>query len=104
MTGVAIIGTGVISERHIEAYAPFTAGAGLWHYVISCPEGGALKEKYHLEDTEIYSSFREMVKRPDIHLVSICTPPFTHAESAVSCMRGKTCPGGKAHGVFSGRV
>lgn len=88
MTGVAIIGTGVISERHIEAYAAFHGRCRIVALCDLMPEKAELlKEKYHLEDTEIYSSFREMVKRPDIQLVSICTPPFTHAESAVSCMR-----------------
>lgn len=48
MTGVAIIGTGVISERHIEAYAAFHGRCRIVALCDFMPEKAELlKEKYH---------------------------------------------------------
>lgn len=88
MTGVAVIGTGVISESHIEAYLAFQDRCRIIALCDLVPQKAeALKEKYHLKDTAVYSDCKEMAERSDICLVSICTPPFTHGESAVICMK-----------------
>ena len=88
MTGVAVIGTGVISESHIEAYLAFQDRCHIAALCDLVPQKAeALKEKYHLKDTAVYSGCKEMAERSDIRLVSICTPPFTHGESAVICMK-----------------
>lgn len=90
MTGVAVIGTGVISESHIEAYLAFQDRCRIIALCDLVPKKAeALKEKYHLKDTAVYSDCKEMAERSDICLVSICTPPFTHGESAVICMKAR---------------
>ena len=46
-----------------------------------------MKEKYGLDAAEVYEDYNEMLKRPDLDLVSICTPPFTHLPASIACMR-----------------
>ena len=54
MTGVAVIGTGVISESHIEAYLAFQDRCHIAALCDLVPQKAeALKEKYHLKDTAV---------------------------------------------------
>ena len=98
MTGVAVIGTGVISESHIEAYLAFQDRCHIAALCDLVPQKAeALKEKYHLKDTAVYSGCKEMAERSDIRL-------YPWGERCDLHESGKTRPGGKAHGVFTGRV
>ena len=44
-----------------------------------------MKERFHL-DADVYDDYKQLFKRTDIHLVSVCTPPFTHAFLSIDCM------------------
>jgi predicted dehydrogenase len=87
MLGVAIIGTGVICERHIEAYLAHQDRCAIRALCDLFPEKAEkLKEKYGLAQAQVYASYEEILPRGDIRLVSICTPPFTHAPAAIALM------------------
>lgn len=91
MIGVAIVGTGIISEQHIKAYKMFADRCEILAVCDIFPEKAKTqKEKYNLKNAIVYEDYHQMLERKDIQLVSICTPPFTHASCAIDCMqRGK---------------
>lgn len=88
MIGVGIIGTGTISDKHIEAYQIFHNRCKIVALCDTIQEKAKdKKEKFHLADAKIYSELEKMLQDEAVQLVSICTPPFTHAASAICSMR-----------------
>lgn len=82
MLKVAIIGSGAISNAHIEAYLQFPTRCKVVA-IIDIYEEKALAqiEKFGLE-ASAYTDYKHILAE-DIDLVSICTPPYTHASLAV---------------------
>ena len=87
MLNVAIIGTGNISQMHIEAYLSFPKRCKITHLVDIFPEKAEEKKKQFKLDAKVFSSHKEIVKDPAIDLVSICTPPYVHAEIAIDFLK-----------------
>lgn len=91
MLNIAIIGTGNIANSHIKAYLAFPERCRIVALCdIVCPEKALTKiEQYGLRDVAIYDSHKKMLGDPNlkIDLVSICTPPYTHAEIAIDFLR-----------------
>ncbi len=88
MIRVAIVGTGNISRMHIEAYQAFPDRCKIVALADIYPEKAKTrKEHFGLTDAAIYHSHKDLLQNPDIDLVSICTPPFCHAEIAVDFLR-----------------
>jgi len=87
MLKVAIIGTGNISPMHIEGYLAFPQRCeivALCDIVpVKCLQ---IKEKNKLNDAVIYDSHKALLEGTDFDLVSICTPPFNHAEITIDCL------------------
>ena len=85
MLGVAIIGTGNISPAHIGAYLAFPERCKI---VVLCdiyPEKAQEKaERFGLTGVEIVDDHHKLLGRKDIDLVSVCTPPYCHAEITVN--------------------
>lgn len=85
--GIGIAGYGIMGKAHAYAYAaaprirdlPCTPRLRL----MSGRDEGALRKAagaYGVEET--VTDWRELVTRPEIDIVDICTPPGTHAEIA----------------------
>ena len=89
MINVGIIGTGGISPAHIKAYLAFPERCRIVALVDIYPEKARVKASEFSLDVDIYDSHKEILGRQDIDLVSICTPPYTHAEIAIDCMNHK---------------
>ena len=88
MLRVALIGTGNIATMHLRAYLAFPERCKIVAVVDKFTEKAhAKKAENQLEEAEVYDSHQALCERGDIDLVSICTPPFTHADIAVDCMR-----------------
>ena len=105
MLNVAIIGTGNISTRHISAYLTFPDRCNIVALCDIFPEKAeAKKSQYGLSGAKVYASHKELLGDPNIDLVSVCTPPYVHAEIAIDFLRdGKKRHCGKADGsVFRG--
>ncbi len=84
MIGVAIIGTGNISPAHIKGYLEFPERCKIVALCDIYPEKAeAKKVEFELVDANIYTSYQSMLEREDIDLVSVCTPPYMHAEIAI---------------------
>jgi UDP-N-acetyl-2-amino-2-deoxyglucuronate dehydrogenase len=87
MIRVAVIGIGAIAVAHIEAYITFGERCQI---VALCDmyadKAEQYKQKYKLECT-IFNDYHELLSRDDIDLVSVCTPPYTHADIAVDAFK-----------------
>ncbi len=87
MLCVAIIGCGGISPQHIKGYLEFSSQCRITALCDIYPEK-AQKQKnaFLLNDAKVYSSYKEMLQHEKLDVVSICVPPYIHAEIAVYAM------------------
>lgn len=86
MIHVAIIGAGAISSAHINSYLQFHEQCKIVAICDIYPEKAKnLAERFHL-DVEIYEHYEKVVNDSTIDLVSVCTPPYTHAEIAIKLL------------------
>jgi len=83
MISVAIIGAGMISKNHINGYLAFPERCKITHIVDIFPEKAEKKKREFNLDAKVSSSYKDILNAADIDLVSICTPPFCHAEMTV---------------------
>lgn len=83
MLKVAIIGAGAISTAHIESYLQFPERCRITA-ISDIYEEKALSriEQFKLEAKAV-SDYKELLSE-DIDIISICTPPYTHAPLAVA--------------------
>ncbi|MDR0709145.1 MAG: Gfo/Idh/MocA family oxidoreductase [Spirochaetaceae bacterium] len=87
MLNVAIIGMGTVSSLHIEAYLGFPRRCRITHLVDSFSEKIEQKKKAYKLSAGVYSDYKQILDDPAIDLVSICTPPYVHAEMAVAFLK-----------------
>lgn len=83
MLKVAIIGAGAISKAHIEAYLQFPERCTI--VAISDIYEDKAQERidqFGLNEAKAVKDYKELLQE-DIDLVSICTPPYTHASLTV---------------------
>lgn len=84
---IGLIGTGAISYKHGECYAQ------LGFPVVACSDlfeekGRAFAAKH---GSEFHADWRELVARPDIGYVDVCTFPDSHLEIVRECAaKGKS--------------
>lgn len=86
MINVAIIGAGGIAKTHVESFLEFKDQCQI---VAIVDQQKAKAEKLaadHKINPPIYENYQQILDNSDIDLVSICTPPFIHAEITVACM------------------
>ncbi len=86
MIKVAIIGTGGISPSHIRAYLAFPDRCKITAFCDIYPEKCQVKADEFGLEVEIFDSHKQLLEKADFDLVSICTPPFCHAEIAIDCL------------------
>jgi predicted dehydrogenase len=86
MLNVAIIGTGNISGAHIEAYLEFPERCRITHLVDIYPEKAEKKKADFKLDAAVYDSHKKILNER-FDLVSICTPPYVHAEIAIDFLK-----------------
>jgi len=86
-TGIGLVGCGIIAETHAKYIkeiecAELVAVAGR-----DAQKTKIFSEKYGVKHT--YTDYREMLKRPDIEIISICTPSGTHADITIDAAKNK---------------
>jgi predicted dehydrogenase len=86
MLSVAIIGTGNISRLHVEACLTFPERCKITRLADLYPEKSEQMNQNYKLDAQVSKSYKDILDDPDIDLVSICTPPYTHAETAIDCL------------------
>ena len=86
MIRVAIIGNGGICPAHVEGYLQFPDRCKIVALVDIIPGKAAkMRDRFSL-DCETLEDYHDLLSE-DIDLIDICTPPFTHAEIAITCLR-----------------
>ncbi|WP_425953500.1 Gfo/Idh/MocA family protein [Xylanimonas sp. McL0601] len=87
MLNVAVVGTGSISVAHLAGYLMFPDRCRVVALCDDVPErASAKREQLGLADADVVS-FDELLARGDVDLVSVCTPPSTHASLTVDLLR-----------------
>ncbi|MBK0332598.1 Gfo/Idh/MocA family oxidoreductase [Brachybacterium sp. MASK1Z-5] len=90
MFSVGIIGTGAISDAHINAYLelaeefPDLRIVALADLDLAGPT--AKREAFGLEDARVYDDVAAMLEAEDLGLVSVTTPPSAHAPLAIQVL------------------
>ncbi|WP_456287242.1 Gfo/Idh/MocA family oxidoreductase [Paenibacillus sp. AK002] len=82
MLTVAIIGTGAISPSHIEAYLQFKDRCKIVALCDLYPEKAEVRREQYGLEAKIVHDYKELLQ-DGIDLVSICMPPYVHAQVAV---------------------
>jgi UDP-N-acetyl-2-amino-2-deoxyglucuronate dehydrogenase len=78
----AIIGTGMIAERHAAALAEIPEAELYAVYDKNSQRAGEFAEKYPVK---IYGTFDELLNDPQLTAVTIATPTGVHKEVAIPC-------------------
>ncbi len=86
MIKAAIIGAGGISRTHAETYQKFPEQCQLAALTDIYPDKARQKKEELGINVEVYDNHQKVLERPDIDLVSVCTPPYTHANITVDCL------------------
>ncbi|MDR2483208.1 MAG: Gfo/Idh/MocA family oxidoreductase [Treponema sp.] len=88
MISVAIIGCGGIAPAHISGYLQFPDRCGITRLVdIVVEKADNFKKQFKLDAATVHASHKEILHDPHVDLVSIATPPFTHAEIAIDFLK-----------------
>ncbi|MEH7177032.1 Gfo/Idh/MocA family protein [Neobacillus vireti] len=83
MINVAIIGAGAISPAHVKGYLEFSDKCRIVAISdIYQEKADKLVYEYNLEAITV-KDYKELLNRRDIDLISVCTPPYTHAQIAI---------------------
>lgn len=83
MLKIAIIGTGAISGAHIDSYLRFPERCEIVAVAdIYVDKAQSQIDKYELTKAVAIQDYKELLSL-DIDLVSVCTPPYTHAPITV---------------------
>lgn len=87
MISIAIVGTGSISNVHVQAYLQFPERCRIVALVDIVPEKARrMNERYGL-NADVYDDHHAILQRRDIDLVDVCTPPYVHATISANCLR-----------------
>ncbi len=82
MLKVAIIGTGAISDAHIDGYLRFEDRCEITALCDLYPDKAEAKNRKYGLNAKVVTDYKELL-HSDIDLVSICLPPYEHARVAV---------------------
>lgn len=83
--GIGIIGAGGIAGAHASAWSAFSDGCNLVAFA-DADERRAQERAEQFGAPLWFTNPQDLLSRDDIQVVSICTPPFTHAELAIAAM------------------
>ncbi|MBS4217605.1 Gfo/Idh/MocA family oxidoreductase [Bacillus sp. FJAT-49711] len=86
MLKIGVIGTGAISSSHINAYLSFPERCEIVALCDIYPEKAKSTAKKFKLNVDIYDNYQNMLNRSDIDLISVCTPPYTHADAAIDIL------------------
>ena len=92
---VGIIGGGMISNRHMVIYSNIQRYAeqlGFTAKVVACAEINesrlrAWGEKYGLEEKDLYTDFRKMLKRDDLDTIDVCVHNNLHTPISIAALK-----------------
>jgi predicted dehydrogenase len=81
--GVAILGTGWVAGEHIKSFQKIP-GCRVVGVCSRTPEGARAKAREcGIDDARVYSTYDELLADPNVHAISLCTPPNQHPEQTI---------------------
>ena len=86
MIRVAIIGAGGVSDQHIKTYLKFKDRCQVVAMADLYPEKVAKKADSYGLDIAHYKDHQRLLEIEEIDLVSVCTPPFAHADCTIDSL------------------
>lgn len=87
MINVAIVGIGNISGAHLKAFLGLPERCRVVALCDTTPaKAEARRDELGLQGVDVVATHQELLKRDDIDLVSICTPPSSHAEITIDSL------------------
>ena len=87
MIKIAIIGTGAISDSHIQAFLKFRERCEIVAVVDLYPDKAKEKAAKHGLQAAVFKDLQELLKGVEFDLASVCLPPFGHAPATVELLR-----------------
>lgn len=87
MLRISILGTGAISDSHIQAYLKFKDRAQVVALVDLFPDKAREKAAKHRLSVPVFKDAQELLNGCDCDAASVCLPPFEHAPAAVALLR-----------------
>ena len=88
MLKIGIIGTGGIARTHIDGYRQFPAECEIVALCDIAPgKADAVRAELGLPAARTYEELEDLLAAEDLDLVSIATPPSTHAELTITALR-----------------
>lgn len=87
MLRIAIVGTGTIADAHIRGYLEFPDDCRIVGLADVAPGRAAAKAAaFGLTDVVAYDDPADLFRRGEVDLVSIATPPATHASLSIAAL------------------
>jgi len=83
---VAVIGYGWVAGAHIQAINA-TSNAQVTAIYSSRPQDNAALSARHGSPIEAFTDLSALLKRPDIHAVSVCSYPSQHAQHIIAAAK-----------------
>ncbi|MCA5891812.1 Gfo/Idh/MocA family oxidoreductase [Isoptericola sp. NEAU-Y5] len=88
MLSIGIVGTGGIARAHVDAYQRFAEECEVLALCDPAPgKAEALRAELGLDGARVYTDVAQMLAAERLDLVSVATPPSTHAALSVAVLR-----------------
>lgn len=84
---IGIIGTGMISQRHMTVWSKIPGTKVVTGCDVDAKKVEAWGEHYHIPKENLYTDFREMLKRDDLDCIDVCVHNNLHTPVSVAVMK-----------------
>lgn len=87
MFNIGVIGTGNISSAHLNGYLAFPEQCRIVALCDIDPDKAERRRvEFGLDEARVYADAAEMLAAEDLDLVSVATPPSTHADLTIAAL------------------
>src|SRR5438105_5180270 len=83
--GIGIIGTGTIAQSHLQSLQSSTRGRAVAVYDVLSDRAEDTAKRFSIPYAA--SSLDDLLSRPEVDGVIVCTPPFAHADPTIKALR-----------------
>ncbi len=88
MLRIGIIGVGNIADQHIRGYLTFSDDCEIVALTdLSAQRAEAKRAAFGLDNAVVYADPEQLITEADVDLVSIATPPSSHAPISIAALR-----------------
>ena len=89
--GVGLVGVGWVATQHLQAFVqnPHTRVVALCSRNEPRARQRLADAGLHLPDARFTTRYRDLLRAPDVDIISIATPNHLHAEQAIAAARDR---------------